>query len=101
MTCYIAVNLLAFHSHHKESRGWEECCVFLVPRVVSSDLHKKTCQQGFLNVEGVAAGAEGGSRDGHLDPLQGVCELSVNSVGHQQRSVVQVEILTPFLHITV
>lgn len=68
---------------------------------MSSDLHKETCQQGFLNVEGVAAGAEGGRRDGHLDPLQGVGELSVKSVGHQQRGVVQVEILTPLLHITV
>lgn len=80
MTRYIAVNLLAFNSHHKQSRGWEEITVLCF--FASSDLHKETCQQGFLNVEGVATGAEGGGRDGHLDPLQGVGELSVNSVGH-------------------
>lgn len=66
-----------------------------------SDLHKETCQQGSLNVEGVASGTEGGHWDGQLDPLQDVGQLRTKSVGRQQSRVVQVEILTPLLHITV
>lgn len=72
-----------------------------VETVVLSDLHEETCQQGPLDAEGVASGAEGGHRDGKLDPLQGVGELGTESVGHQQSGVAQVEILTPLLHITV
>lgn len=65
--------------------------------VRSSDLHEETCQQGSLNVEGVASGTKGGHRDGHLYPLQSVGELSMKSVSCQQGSVTQVEILTPLL----
>lgn len=70
-------------------------------KVRLSDLHEETCQQGSLNVEGVASGTEGGHRDGQLDPFQGVGELGTKGVSHQQRGVVQVQILTPLLHITV
>lgn len=70
-------------------------------RVVLSDLHEETRQQGSLNVEGVVSGTEGGHRDGQLDPLQSVRELGAKSVGHEQSGVIQVEILTPLLHITV
>lgn len=39
----------------------DEYCVSVERyRVASSDLHEETCQQGFLNVEGVASGTEGG-----------------------------------------
>ena len=69
--------------------------------VMFPDLHEETCQQGSLNVEGVPAGTEGRHRDGQLDPLQSVDELSAKSVSHQQSSVVQIEVLTPFLLITV
>lgn len=76
-------------------------CCYAVCRVVLPDLHEETSQQGSLDVKGVASGPEGRHGDGQLDPLQGVGELSVKSISHQQRSVVQVEILTPLLHHTV
>lgn len=41
--------------------GWKRVCVVpLLCTVVLSDLHKKTCQQGFLDVEAVAARTKGG-----------------------------------------
>ena len=57
-------------------------------KVLFSDLHEETCQQGSLNVDGVGSGTEGGHRHGQLDPLQSVAQLSTKSVSHQQSSVV-------------
>lgn len=65
------------------------------------DLHEEACQQGSLDVEGVGSGAEGRHRDGQLDPLQGVGEVGVKSVGQRQSGVAQAGVLTPRLHVTV
>ena len=67
----------------------------------ASDLHEEACEERSLNAYGIAPGAEGGHRDGQLDPLQGVCELRTQCVGHQKSCVAQVEILTPLLLIAV
>ena len=52
------------------------------------NLHEETCEEGSLNVDGVASGAEGGHRDGQLDPLQSVSELGTKSINHLQSGVI-------------
>lgn len=74
--------------------------IFQHPEMLS-DLHEETCQQGFFYVPGVVPGPKGGHWDGQLDPFQSVDELGVKSVGCQQSSLIQAEVLTPLLHITI
>lgn len=61
---------MAFKTHQGDScmillrscKSWmNNSIVFLlIGTVMLSDLHEETCQEGSLNVEGVAPGAEGG-----------------------------------------
>lgn len=67
----------------------------------TSDLHEETGEQRSLHVQGVASRSKGGYRDRQLDPLQSVCQLSMEGVGHQQSRVAQEEILTPLFFVRV
>lgn len=78
---------------YREVNSFVLTCFFV--GVFSTHLHEEPGQQSSFDVVGVRLGAEGGLRDGKLDPVQGVGQLRSDGLSRLQGRVVQGIVLAP------